>query len=123
MALPPPIWVEMGAFSPAWGWGELSARQLYTTAPGIGLIDGQVNLWFRGGCHACLSSVRVKGLPTRAAAAACPDRLPRLQQVETLLHGLLRFDAQNGLVIIGQQGPSSRLLPPAYEVLDIVSAP
>jgi hypothetical protein len=73
-------------------------------APCIGLIDGQVDLGLRGGCHACSSSVRVKGIPTRSASAAArPDRLPRLQQLETLLHGLLRFATQGGLVIVGQR--------------------
>jgi hypothetical protein len=67
----------------------------------ICLIHGQVDLWLRGGCHTCWSSVRVKGSPTRSASEVeRPDRLPRLQQLETLLHGLLCFAVQGGIVII-----------------------
>ena len=45
-----------------------------------------------------------QGIPIRSAAEAeCPDRLRRLQQLQTLLHGLLRFHAQGGIVIVGQR--------------------
>ena len=38
-----------------------------------------------------------------ASEAECPDRLTPLQHLQTLLHGLLRFDAEGGIVIVGKR--------------------
>ena len=51
-----------------------------------------------------MCSVCVKVIHTSAAyEEECPDRLTPLQHLQTLLHSLLRFDAEGGIVIVGNR--------------------
>jgi hypothetical protein len=93
MALPPPTWVEMGAFYPVLGWCELSAELPYTTQRTDIHIDAIVKGRDGKAYDAITVIIEVKGCWNK--------ELQHAMQTQLVERYLKENHCQHGLYLVG----------------------